>query len=470
MDTYMRTISSKAETATIEVQAGDYAPVRILELELGQPLPAISAIDDKTSKSFRRANCLVRLHTEPLGIVELTLEKEEVSPDEYVQHIWHALHAQITEHLQQDGFLSISSLDERGIANSGTPRCLEERERFLADAPFVSVIVPTHDRPERIATCLRSLLALEYPRYEVIIVDNAPSTTATEELIQRTYQDVAHLRYVREERPSPSLARNCGMMAASGKLLAFVDDDVVVDAHWLTELVRAFSLAEDVACVTGLVLPLELETPAQFWFEEYGGFSKGFTRRIFDMQENHPGTPLHPYTAGRFGTGASMAFTAAFLRSVGGFDPALGAGTPAQNGEDIALLFQVVSRGYKLVYQPAALVYHLHRRDYAGLRKQISAYGVGLTAYLTKCLLDNPRLLLDLVIKVPYGLFFSLSSRSVKNSKKSAHFPKELTRLERKGMLYGSFAYLWSRWLLRKVRKASAPDETYPTLPVVREI
>ncbi len=425
--TNMQTLSSNHETSTIEVQAADYyAPVRILELELSHPLPTISAVDDKTGQIYRRANCLVRLHTQPLDIVELTLDKSEVHPDEYV--------------------------------------------RFLADAPFVSIIVSTHDRPERIPACLRSLLALQYPRYEVIIVDNTPSTTATAELIQQTYRDVPQVRYIREDRPGLGWGHNCGMMAASGEILAITDDDVVVDPYWLVELVRAFSLAEDVACVTGLVLPLELETSAQFWFEEYGGFSMGFTRSIFDMKENHPRTPLHPYAVGRFGTGASMAFTAAFLHSIGGFDPALGPGTLAQNGEDLAIFFQVVSQGHKLLYQPAALVYHLHRRDYASLRKQISTYGVGLTAYLTKSLLDNPRLLVDFVTKVPHGLFFSLSSRSSKNSQKSTHFPKELIRLERKGMLYGPFAYLQSRRALRHVRKAFAPAETYPTPSVAREV
>ncbi len=443
--TNMQTLSSNHETSTIEVQAADYyAPVRILELELSHPLPTISAVDDKTGQIYRRANCLVRLHTQPLDIVELTLDKSEVHPDEYVQHIWQALQMQINEHLQHDGLPSISGLDERGIIDPRTPRCLEERERFLADAPFVSIIVSTHDRPERIPACLRSLLALQYPRYEVIIVDNTPSTTATAELIQQTYRDVPQVRYIREDRPGLGWGHNCGMMAASGEILAITDDDVVVDPYWLVELVRAFSLAEDVACVTGLVLPLELETSAQFWFEEYGGFSMGFTRSIFDMKENHPRTPLHPYAVGRFGTGASMAFTAAFLHSIGGFDPALGPGTLAQNGEDLAIFFQVVSQGHKLLYQPAALVYHLHRRDYASLRKQISTYGVGLTAYLTKSLLDNPRLLVDFVTKVPHG--------------------------ERKGMLYGPFAYLQSRRALRHVRKAFAPAETYPTPSVAREV
>jgi len=237
--------------------------------------------------------------------------------------------------------------------------------------------------------------------------------------------------------------------------VAFVDDDVVIDRYWLVELVRAFSRADRVACVTGLVLPVELETLPQLWIEEFGGFSKGFTRRIFDMAENHPKMPLYPYTAGRLGTGASMAFTAAFLRSVGGFDPALGPGSPAQGGEDLTLFFQAVTRGYKLVYEPAALVYHPHRRDYAGLQKQIYGYGVGLAAYLTRSMLDTPRFLLDLIPKLPYGLFFLLSARSPKNSKKSEGYPKELTMLERKGMLYGPFAYVRSRWAVRHPRKAA---------------
>jgi hypothetical protein len=107
------------------------------------------------------------------------------------------------------------------------------------------------------------------------------------------------------------------------------------------------------------------------------------------------------------------------------------------------------------VYESAALMYHPHRRDYSGLRKQIYQYGIGLAAYLTRSIEHTPRLLLDLVTKLPYGLFFILSARSPKNSKKSENYPQELTLLERKGMLYGPFAYVRSRWAIRKARKAA---------------
>jgi len=448
-------LSRKPGTPGIVEQASGFEPARVIEVEIGQPLPDVSACDENTGRYYRRALCLVRLHTQPLGLVELQLVEHGVSAEEYAANIWQALSEKINAHLRQDGLPALTALSARGVSTAGTPACLEERALFVAQAPFVSVIVPTRDRPEQVRRCLQSLLALHYPQYEIIVVDNAPSTSATADLIQQSYGKVPQVRYIREDRPGSSWARNRGMMAARGEILAFADDDVIIDCYWLVELVRAFSRADRVACVTGLVLPVELETPPQFWIEEYGGFSKGFTRRIFDMTENHPKTPLYPYTAGRLGTGASMAFTVAFLRSAGGFDPALGPGSPAQGGEDLTLFFQAVTRGYNLVYEPAALVYHPHRRDYAGLQKQIYGYGVGLAAYLTRCVLDTPRFLLDLIPKLPYGLFFTLSARSPKNSKKSENYPKELTMLERKGMLYGPFAYVRSRWAVRNARKAA---------------
>ncbi len=411
-------------------------------------------------------------------MVELQLDESEICADEYAQPIWRALSANINEHLRQDGLPPATGLDAAGLPSPGTPRCIEERERFLADAPFVSVIVPTHDRPERIQACLRSLLALHYPQYEIIVVDNAPSTNATADFIQQTYRDVPRVRYLREDRPGVSWARNCGMMAARGEILAFIDDDVVVDCYWLVELVRGFSMASDVVCVTGYILPLELETPAQFWYEEHcgscwfqedGGSCWSLTRHIFDLAEYHPKTPLYPYRAG-FGGGANVAFTAAFLRSVGGFDPALGGNGPARCGQDIAAFFQAIIRGHKLVCEPAAVGYHPHYREYNRLRKQIYNYGVGLTAYLTKSLLENPRLLFDFIPKVLSAPSFILRAVASKDGKRLTHYPKELVIVKLKGMLYRPIAYLQSRRMVRNMRKAFAPVETHIMLPVKKEI
>jgi GT2 family glycosyltransferase len=422
------------------MQQDTMLPIRVVEIELGQPLPILSAVCQTSNSIYRRARCLVRLHDQPLGMVDIAFDKNELAPQDYISQIWLSLSPSIVAHMQQDGIPPITRLDPEGIVSSTLPHCLAERNAFSATAPFVSVIVSTHNRPDALTMCLSSLLALCYPHYEVIIVDNAPSSNATENLIQHVYGHVPQLRYIREDRPGLSIGLNRGVAEARGEILAFTDDDVKVDSYWLLELVRAFSRADDVVCVTNLILPLELETPAQLLFEEYGGFSKGFQRQVYDMAAHRPPEPLYPYTAGRFGTGAGMACRPVFLRSLGGFDPAL------QCGMDITTFFQAVRGGHTLVYEPAAIVYHAHRRTYAELRRQIYQYGIGLTAYLTKNMLEHPQLLGELLTKIPYGLYFTLSTRSPKNRKKSLSYPRDLTLLELKGMLLGPFTYIHRKW------------------------
>src|SRR5437763_1241332 len=134
MRTYMAAIQQKP--SPILDQSLDYISVRILEVELGQPLPTITAFDEKKGKYYQRARCLVRLHTQPLGLIELEIDKEELSPDEYAPKIWQDLHVQINEHLRQDDLPSITALTSNGLAGFSTLRCIEERKQFLINAPF----------------------------------------------------------------------------------------------------------------------------------------------------------------------------------------------------------------------------------------------------------------------------------------------------------------------------------------------
>lgn len=451
---------SRAENTASYEPIPELAPAHVVEIELEQPLPILEAFNEKTKQRYQRAFCVIRLHARPLGMVEIPFIEDCLAPEQYARRIWDALHAEIVDHLRQDGLPAPSGLGAFGLPCACIPSCIEVREKFYAEAPFASVIVSTRDRPERIQRCVQSLLALHYPHYEIIVVDNAPSTGATADIIQQTYRDVPQVRYAREDRPGLSSARNCGLAMARGEILAFADDDLVIDPNWLIELVQAFSIASDVVCVTGLILPLELETPPQFWFEEFGGVGKGFTRRIFDRDGNYSWRPLYPYTAGQFGSGASIAFTKNFLRRVGGFDPTLGAGSLARAGEDLAVFFQAVTGGHKIVYEPASLVYHPHHREYEDLSKQIYGYGMGLGAYLMKIVWDNPHLLPDIAMKIPYGLFFMLSARSPKNSKKLTSFPRELTAIERKGLLYGPLAYIKSWRGIRKAKHKLSHDRS----------
>ncbi len=416
-----------------------FQPVRIVEIELSQqPFPFIAAYDAQTGRTYQQAQCLVRLHSQPLGLVSLTLHTDGRNvAREQAQEIWAALAPQINQHLKEDGLPLLSSLDESGIPVEQTPRCLQARALFLRSASFASVIVPTYNRPDRIVHCVQSLLTQDYPNFEILVVDNAPKSDATREAIVRHFGTDERVRYLCQPHPGVTWARNLGIAEARSNLLAFTDDDVKIDRHWLTELLRGFSVAPEVVCVTGLVLPLELETIAQEWFEQYGGFGKGFAQRLFHLKMPAPPSPLFPYTAGSLGTGANMAFKADYLRSAGGFDAML-----EKAASDIEPLFQVIQRGHMLVYRPSALMYHPHNRDYEGLQNQLSRYGIGLGALLTKAVFEKPVRVFELAAKLPYGVFFVLSRRSPKNRKKSSDYPQELSRLERQGMWQGVRLYL----------------------------
>jgi GT2 family glycosyltransferase len=314
----------------------------------------------------------------------------------------------------------------------------------------VTVVVATRNRPLALADCLRSLLAQTRPAERIVVVDDAPGGDETPAAVARCDPDGSRVRYVEGEGRGLAVAHNRGLLEVETALVAFTDDDVVVDHSWLERVVAAFASAPGVGCVTGRILPRELETREQLWLEGYAGFNKGLQRRLVDLAGDRPPEPLFPFAAGTLGSGANMAFSLAALQAIGGFDPALGAGTRARGGDDLAAFFEVLQRGYRLLYEPAAVAHHRHARSYGALRRQVYGYGVGLTAYLTKCFLDRPRLLVPAARLLPRAVAYGLGPRSPKNARRPDGYPRELVLVERLGMLVGPIAYLASR---RKARR-----------------
>lgn len=305
----------------------------------------------------------------------------------------------------------------------------------------VSVVVATCRRPTELAQCLASLLVQAHQPARVVVVDDAPGGSETPELVAALGRPMV---YVPATGAGLAAAHNRGLSEVETPVVAFTDDDVVADARWLEHLVAPFA-DPSVGCVTGRIVARELQTTVQRWLDGYAGYDKGPRGRRFDLRDHRPDDPLFPFAAGALGSGANMAFAAGPLRAMGGFDPALGAGTAARGGDDLSAFFEVICRGRSLVYEPAAIVRHRHARDYAALRRQVYGYGVGLTAYLTKCALDHPRLLPAALARLPQAALHLLGSRSPRNARRPAGYPAELIRLERRGMLRGPLAYLSGR-------------------------
>jgi glycosyltransferase involved in cell wall biosynthesis len=247
--------------------------------------------------------------------------------------------------------------------------------------PLVTVAVCTRDRAADLARCLDGVLALDYPALDLLVVDNAPSSDTTARLVADRFPRV---RYVVESRPGLDWARNRAVHEARGEILAFTDDDAVVDRDWVSALVRVFTQDPDVMAVTGLVIPYELETEAQHLFEQYGGFGRGYTRQWYSVSRRPDRADYLYLGAGLYGTGTNMAFRRRVFASLGEFDPALDVGTVTQGGGDLDMFFRVLQHGLILVYEPAAVVRHRHRRTLTELDRQLVGWGSGFYAYLSR--------------------------------------------------------------------------------------
>jgi hypothetical protein len=140
-----------------------------------------------------------------------------------------------------------------------------------------------------------------------------------------------------------------------------------------------------------------------------------------------------------------MAFTRALLTRIGGFDPALGAGTRARGGDDLAAFATALLSGARIAYTPDAVVRHRHHADYEALQRMAHGYGVGLGAYLTSLVVQKPGVVPALVRRVPGGLRHLLAAGSPKNVGIEPDYPADLIKIERVGVLQGPFRYGLSR-------------------------
>lgn len=429
----LRTSTRTVRQPDITRSARHAAPVGIADVELTRPLPTLS------TGRHERHQVLVRLHTEPLGVVDI--EDTHAHAAELAERIWAQLSAAITARVDAEGTTVPITLDSHGLVlDSRRSPYLRRRAEILANAPPVSVVLCTRDGTGRLHGCLARLAEQQYPRFETVVVDNAPATSAVRPVVA-SWRDRVNCRYIAESNPGLSWARNAGFRAATGELVAFIDDDETPDPHWLAELVRAFTDYTGVGCVSGAILPAALDTRAQEWFEQFGGHSKGrgFTPALFGRYgEQSPLYPLPP-----FGAGGNMAFTRGALEDLGGFDVALGSGTPARGAEDTLAFTRALLAGYAMVYQPSAFVRHRHHEDVTGLRQQLHGYGTGLTAYYAALLRQDPRLLIPLLRLAPHALR-ELLGRGSPRTAAMRDFPAALARTELAGMLVGPLAYMRS--------------------------
>ncbi|MDQ3696890.1 MAG: glycosyltransferase [Gemmatimonadota bacterium] len=360
----------------------------------------------------------------------------------------------------RDGGVDGAALRE-AIADSGWERLLrlEVQEALgVSAAPATdgergTVAVCTRDRPDDLDRCLTALRVLAAKGQELLVVDNASAGDATLRVVDRH----PGVRYIREDRPGLDVARNRALREARGQVVAFCDDDAVPDTHWLGALLANFADPRTL-CVTGLTLPLELETDAQEWFERTNAFSRGLNRQRYD------GATDDPFLVARIGAGVNMALRKSVLDLIGPFDEALDAGTATKSGGDHDMFTRILLAGYCIVYEPGAISHHRHRRDWQSLRDTVRGYGTGVYAHLTKHLLEGrePR-----TIAIALGWGRAQLRNLIRSLLRRPHAPPlDLVLGELRGCLAGPRAYRVARRRLRvEDRAVVSPGGVTPAAP-----
>ena len=216
-------------------------------------------------------------------------------------------------------------------------------------APRMSVIVCTYNGSATLRACLDGVLSLDYPNFEVIVVSDGSTDGAAE--IARGYDGV---NVIETAQRGLAAARNTGMEAATGEILAYIDDDAVPDPDWLTHLAAEFDGARFAAAGGPNILPPGAGTVAQ-------------------CVANAPGGPTHVLVSDREAEhipGCNMAIRKVALAQIGGFDPRFRAA-----GDDVDVCWRLLDAEHRIAFSPGAVVLHHRRGTVRGYLRQQRGYG-----------------------------------------------------------------------------------------------
>jgi glycosyltransferase involved in cell wall biosynthesis len=292
----------------------------------------------------------------------------------------------------------------------------------MSERPRISIVIPVYNCSRTIAKCVDSLARMDHSDFEIIVVDDC-STDGTAEICE-SYDNV---RVIRMAKGGPSRARNIGVAECRGEFVAFTDGDCVVERNWLTELAKGFD-GPLVAGVGGDQRSPHDDTEFGKLVQDFLktiGFMTGYIKPHSKLKE----TDHNP--------SCNAIYRKTVFQEVGGFDEWL------WPGEDVELDRKIVDRGYKLIYNPDAVVFHYRPASLAGFCSMMRRYGasqwplVRRYGFFRKLHYEPPALALGIVavaaalyweqrlwpmVFLPFVFCFSWFSAKTLSLKKSLKF------------------------------------------------
>lgn len=298
--------------------------------------------------------------------------------------------------------------------------------------PFITIIIPTHNRPDSLLRCLESIWELNYPesQFEVIVIDDSSTAFKIVEPFQ-----VSHPIRIADSprRIGLQRARNLGISMAKGEILCFLDDDVIVQREWLASLVKNYA-SQEIGGVGGRVASRtfnDIDASASkigtidYW---------GHTHLNFTFPERRSVQFLY---------GCNMSFRVAVLHAVGGFNELLG---DYPYGDDQEIGLRIINSGQKLVYEPTACVVH-RMASSGGTRAPpcVTAFWtVRNVTYMRLAEVRGPTRLTSIVRSI-FGNFGLALRRGVKQGEGRLELPARVAYAVIRGFVNGVALYLVSK-------------------------
>lgn len=235
--------------------------------------------------------------------------------------------------------------------------------------PFVSAVICTRNRPDKIGYAIESVLANTYPNFDLTIIDQS-TTDDTEFIVRPIGQRDGRLRYQRMSKSGLSRAYNSAIATVTGDYLAFTDDDCLVPPDWIEKIVLAFDDEPDGELLYGQVVPA---------YPEGDGEALTPFLRIDKPERLDRANGFRV-----FGMGANFAARRSLFERVGTFDEALGGGGPLKSSQDFDLAYRAYRRNAVIILRPEVIVRHDGRREQEDWPTLLRAYGFGDGAFYSK--------------------------------------------------------------------------------------
>jgi len=232
----------------------------------------------------------------------------------------------------------------------------------------VSVVICTRNREKALRNCLRSIAESASRPFEVLVVDQSTNGRTEKAVTEESAKSPFPMLYMHLDTVGHTKARNAGVRASHGQIIAFTDDDCLVDTGWLDALSREFTDSR-VSCVCGRTQPADhRERPKAALLSTLDHYR----RRLVRGKHN-------PVTVGR---GNNMAFRKADLLMLGGFNERIGVGTSLYAGDDLDLFYRLMEAGGYIVHTPDAVVLHAQPDDWQLVLRKKRGYAISAAAVL----------------------------------------------------------------------------------------